>query len=78
MSPERREPGAGDRRPSWRGAMFAAAYGAIAASIAYVIGRGNPFTMLVVMVVIGVLFRLYAFSIIRRRGSERPPWWKWL
>jgi hypothetical protein len=34
--------------------------------------------MLAVMVVIGILFRLHAYSLIRRRGDERPPWWKWL
>jgi hypothetical protein len=34
--------------------------------------------MLVVMIVIGVLFRLDAYVLIRRRGGERPPWWKWL
>lgn len=65
-------------RPSWRGAAFAAAYGMIAATLGYVIGRGNPFWMLVVMVVIGVLFRLWAYLLIRNRGADRPPWWKWL
>jgi hypothetical protein len=34
--------------------------------------------MLIVMIIIGVLFRLYAYLLIRRRGAERPPWWKWL
>ena len=66
------------RRPTLRGAAAAGAYGAIAASVAYVIGRGNPVWMLVVMVAIGVGFRLYAYRLIRRRGRERPPWWKWL
>jgi hypothetical protein len=58
-------------RPSWRGAAFAAAYGAIVASLGYVIGRGNLLWALVVMVVIGVLFRLYAYHRIRRRGGGR-------
>lgn len=53
-------------------------YGAIVATVAYVVAGGNPFWMLVVMVIIGVLFRLYAYRLIRQRGSERPPWWKWL
>ncbi|HVM14846.1 MAG TPA: hypothetical protein VM287_11035 [Egibacteraceae bacterium] len=65
-------------RPTWRGAAFAAAYGAIAATLAYVIARGSPLGMLAVMIVVGVLFRVYAYSLIRRRGDERPPWWKWL
>lgn len=34
--------------------------------------------MLAVTVTIGVLFRVYAYLLIRRRGAERPPWWKWL
>jgi hypothetical protein len=58
--------------------VFAAAYGAIVASVAYLVAGGDPFWMLVVMVVIAVLFRLYAYALIRRRGLERPPWWKWL
>lgn len=49
-------------KPSGRALAFAAAYGAIATTIAYVVARGNPFWMLVVMVVISVLFRLYAYS----------------
>lgn len=65
-------------RPTWRGRAFAAAYGAIVAALGYVIGRGNLFWALVVMIVIGVLFRLYAYLLIRHRGTERPPWWKWL
>jgi 4-hydroxybenzoate polyprenyltransferase len=65
-------------RWTWRGAAFAAAYGAIVATLGYVIGRGNLFWALVVMVIIGVLFRLYAYHRIRRRGDQRPPWWKWL
>ncbi len=65
-------------RPTWRGAAFAAAYGAIAATIAYVVGRGNLVVALLVMVVIGVLFRVGAYRRLRRAGGERPPWWKWL
>ena len=64
--------------PTRRGLMFAAVYGAVVATVAYLVGRGNPLWMLVVMVVIGVLFRLYAYRRIHRRGDERPPWWKWL
>jgi hypothetical protein len=56
----------------------AAVYGAVVATIVYLVGGGNPFWMLVVMVVTGVLFRLYAYRLVRRRGDERPPWWKWL
>jgi hypothetical protein len=69
-----------DRRPkpAWRGAAFAAAFGAITASIAYVVSRGNLVAMLAVMVAIGILFRLYAYILIRRGGTERPPWWRWL
>jgi hypothetical protein len=66
------------RRTTWRGAAFAAAYGAIVAIVGFVIGRGNLFFALVVMVLLGVLFRFYAYTRIRRQGSERPPWWKWL
>lgn len=40
--------------------------------------RGNLFWMLVVMAIIGLLFRLCAYRLIRRRGEGRPPWWKWL
>lgn len=65
-------------RPTLRGAAMAGAYGAVAASLAYVIGRGNPVWMLVIMVLIGVGFRLCAYQVIRRRGPDRPPWWKWL
>jgi|GEM_PF-5884109 len=65
-------------KPSRRMLAFAAVYGAVVATVAYLIAGGNPFWMLVVMVVIGVLFRLYAYRLIRRRGDERPPWWKWL
>lgn len=65
-------------KPSRRMLVFAAIYGAVVATIAYLVAGGNPFWMLVVMVVIGVLFRLYAYRLIRRRGDERPPWWKWL
>lgn len=65
-------------KPTRRGLALAAAYGAIVATVAYVVGGGNPFSMLVVMIVIGVLFRLYAYRLIRRRGDERPPWWKWM
>lgn len=73
-----RDPGS-DRRPTtWRGAGFAAAYGAIVASVAYLIAGGNPLWMLAVMVAIGIGFRFYAYRLIRRRGQERPPWWKWL
>lgn len=65
-------------KPSWRGAALAAAYGATAATIAYLLGGGNPVAMLAIMVVIGVLFRLWGFRLIRRRSASRPPWWKWL
>ena len=65
-------------RPTWRGIAFASAYGAIAATIAYLIAQGNPFRILVVMIAIGILFRLYAYLLIRRRSHDQPPWWKWL
>ena len=61
-----------------RGLVFAAVYGAVVASVAYLVAGGNPFWMLGIMIIIGALFRLYAYLLIRRRGSERPPWWKWL
>jgi hypothetical protein len=69
-----------DERPkaSWRGVAFASAYGAIAATIAYLLSGGNPIVMLAIMVVIGILVRVYAYRLIRRRGAKRPPWWKWL
>jgi hypothetical protein len=54
---------------------LAAASGAIAA---YVIGRGNPFAMLVAIILIAIAFRLYAYRLIQHRGEDRPPWWKWL
>jgi len=53
-------------------------YGAIAATLALVFAQGNLFWMIIVMVVIGLLFRLYAYRLIRRRGANRPRWWKWL
>jgi len=65
-------------RPTLRGAAMAGAYGAVVASLAYVIGRGNPLWMLVVMIVIGVAFRLCAYRLVRRRSQKRPPWWRWL
>jgi uncharacterized membrane protein (DUF106 family) len=65
-------------RPTRRGFVFAAAYGAVVATVAFLVAGGNPFWMLAVMVIIGVLFRLYTYVLIRRRGMERPPWWKWL
>jgi uncharacterized membrane protein YfcA len=66
------------RQPSWRGAALAAAYGAIAAVLAYVVGRGNPVAMVAIFIVLGVAVRLYAARQTRRRGEERPPWWRWL
>lgn len=65
-------------KPNRRTLVFAAVYGAVVASVAYLVAGGNPLWMLIVMVVVGVFFRLYAYSLIRRRGDERPPWWKWL
>jgi Flp pilus assembly protein TadB len=65
-------------KPSRRMLAFAAVYGAVVATVAHVVAGSNPFWMLVVMIIIGVLFRLYAYRLIRRRGAERPPWWKWL
>jgi hypothetical protein len=65
-------------KPSGRTLAFAAVYGAVVATIAYLVAGGNPFLMFIVMIIIGVLFRLYAYRLIRRRGAERPPWWKWL
>jgi hypothetical protein len=70
--------GATPHRPTWQSATFAAAYGAIAASLAYLIAAGNPLWMLAVMIAIGILFRLYAYTLIRRRGQVRPSWRKWL
>jgi RsiW-degrading membrane proteinase PrsW (M82 family) len=66
------------RRPTRHGLVFAAVYGAVVAAVAYLVAGGNPLWMLIVMIVIGVLLRLYAYLVIRRRGAERPPWWKWL
>lgn len=66
------------RRPTRKGLAFAAVYGMVVATIAYLVGRGNPFWMLVVMIIIGIGFRLYAYRLIRRRGDARPPWWRWL
>ena len=65
-------------RATRRGLAFAAAYGAIVATVAYVVAGGNPFGMLVVIVVIGGLFRLYAYRRTRQRRDDRPLWWKWL
>lgn len=58
--------------------MLAAIYGAVAATLGLIVGRGNPFWALVVMIVLGGLFRLWASIVIRRRGHERPKWWRWL
>jgi hypothetical protein len=66
------------KRPTRRGLAFAAVYGMVVTTIAYAIARGNPFWMLVVMIIIGIAFRLCAYRLIRRRGDERPPWWRWL
>jgi hypothetical protein len=65
-------------RPTRRGLVFAAAYGASVATVAYLVSGGNPLWMLTIMVIIGIVFRLYTSMLIRRRGAERPPWWKWL
>ena len=65
-------------RTTRRGLVFAAAYGAVVATVAYLVAGGNPFRMLAVMIAIGALVRLYAYVLIRRRGAEPPPWWKWL
>ena len=65
-------------RPTWRGAAFAAVYGVVVAALGLVISRGNLFWALVVMMVLGALVRIYALAMIRRRGRDRPPWWKWL
>jgi Flp pilus assembly protein TadB len=66
------------RRPTRHGLVFAAICGAVVAAVAYLVAGGNPVWMLIVMIVIGVLFRPYAYLLIRRRGAEHPPWWKWL
>lgn len=65
-------------RRTRRGLAFAAGDGAIVATVAHVVAGGNPFWMLVMMVTIGVLFRLYAYRMIRQCDDERPPWWNWL
>jgi hypothetical protein len=41
MTTEPETDSAQPRRPSWRGAAFAAVYGAIVAMVGYVIGRGT-------------------------------------
>ena len=65
-------------RPSLRTLLAVAAYGAIAATLAYAVSRGNPFLMVTVLITIGVAFRLAAYLRIRHRGHKRPAWWKWL
>jgi hypothetical protein len=65
-------------RPNRRGLIFAACYGAIVAVLGYAIAQGNLLIALLVMIFIGVLFRFAAHLVIKRRGRERPPWWKWL
>jgi hypothetical protein len=66
------------RRPTGRGIGFAAAYGVIVAALGLLIARGNPFWAVVVMIIIGAVFRVGAYLLIRRHGRERTPWWKWL
>jgi len=62
-APTRSDPSESKRsRPTWRGAAFAAAYGAIVATLGYIIGRGNLFWAFVVMIVIGVLLRFCAVA----------------
>lgn len=65
-------------RPTRKGLRFAAIYGMLVGTVAYLIAWGNPFWMLVVMAAIGIVFRVYGYLLIRRRRSERPPWWRWL
>jgi hypothetical protein len=64
--------------PTRRGAAFAAAYGVVVATIGYVVAQGNLLGAVLVMVAIGILLRILAIVIVRRRGGRRPPWWKWL
>lgn len=72
------EPANQRNRPNGRGLLFAALYGAIVAVLGYTIAQGNLLIALLVMIIIGLLFRLTAYFVIRRRGGERPRWWKWL
>ena len=65
-------------RPTWRGVAYASAYGAIAATLGLLIGQGNLFWALIVMIAIGIIVRLTTYLLIRRRAGEHPPWWKWL
>jgi hypothetical protein len=65
-------------KPTLRGAFRAAAFGVVVAAIGLIIGRGNPFWALLAMISIGILIRIGAYVLIRRRGNRRPPWWKWL
>ena len=65
-------------RPSLRTLFAVGAYGTIAATVAYMVSRGNPFVMLIVFIIIGVGFRLAAYLLIRHRGHKRPEWWRWL
>jgi hypothetical protein len=57
---------------------LAAGYGVTVALLGLLIGGGDPFRALVVMIVIGILLRIGAYLLIRRGQLERPPWWKWL
>jgi hypothetical protein len=65
-------------RPSLTTLFVVAAYGATASVVAYVVSRGNPFWMFVVLVIIGVAFRLVAYLRMRHHGHKRPAWWRWL
>jgi hypothetical protein len=64
--------------PTLRGVGRAAAFGLAVSALGLLIARGNPFGAVLVMITIGILIRVTAYVLIRRRGNRRPPWWKWL
>jgi ABC-type xylose transport system permease subunit len=49
---------------------------AVVAALVWTLARGSPLWFLVIMVIIGIGFRLIARAVVRRRG-EKPPrgWW---
>ena len=60
-----------------RGLIFAACYGAIVTTVAYLLARGSILWFVVIMVIVGVAVRAWALWYRRRHGlpmrRARPP-----
>ncbi len=65
-----------DGRIDRRGVVFAACYGAIAATVAYLIAHGSVVVFIAVMVALGLGMRVWAVWYRVRHGMpfrKRPP-----